>query len=383
MLGASTPCANVNLSWPSWAQNRMNSFLKGRGRLLIALSAVALTAVGAQEPLTTLRSQSSVVLVPTLVRTKTGEIIYGLHANDFIIEDDKVQQDVKLDDSPEREPVSLVVAIQVGRKASSQFKKRADLSLYDRFYSEAERKDCRLRKLACPTALGGLGSMLEDFLNASNGEIALVTFDSMVYRFQDFTHSAAKLSERLTKLTPGDSGAAILDAVRYSLQLLDSRPKSNRHILLLISESRDHGSMTMTQPEFVQQLAVSNTIVCSLTFSPMRSELAEDFRSIPSDDQSFNLLAPLEAALGSLRKNAAVGVTDVMGGENRKFKDKRTFDAAFASVVNDIRGSYFLSFQPRQPTPGLHSIRVRLRNPSKDAVLTSRTEYWAVEHHPQ
>jgi hypothetical protein len=321
------------------------------------------------------------VLVPTLVRTKAGEIIYGLQAKDFVVADSGVEQEVTLDDSPEREAVSLVVAIQVGGKASMQFKRKPDLSLYDRFYSESDRKDCRLRKRPCPTAIGGLGSMLEEFVNATKGEVAVVTFDSLVHLFQDFTQNPAAVSERLTKLTPGDNGAAILDAVRYSLKILDSRPKANRHIVLLISESRDHGSLTTTVPDFVQELAVSNTLICSFTFSPMRSEFAEGLRSIPSDDENFNLLVPLEAAIGSLRKNVAVGVTDVMGGENRKFKDKMTFDAAFASVVNDIRGSYLLSFQPKQPTPGPHTLHVRLRSPRKDLVLTSRTEYWALEHH--
>ena len=334
-----------------------------------------------QEPLPTLRSESNVVLVPTLVRTKGGEITYGLEAKDFVIEDDGIEQDVTLDESLEREPISLVVAIQVGRKASSQFKKRADTSLYDRFYSEAERKDCRLRKRPCPTAIAGLDAMLEAFMGETRGDVALVTFDSSVYLFQDFTADAATLSERLKKLTPGDDGAAILDALRYSAKLLDSRPKGRRRVLLLISESRDHGSLTATFQEIFQQLAVSNTLVCSLTFSPLRSEFVEDLKATPSDEK-FDLLVPLRASIGSLRRNVAEGVADVMGGENRKFKDKFSFDAAFASVANDIRGRYLLSFQPKHPSPGPHSIRVGLRNPRRDLVVRARSEYWAVERHP-
>ncbi len=351
------------------------------GFLLHAVLIVLILHIRAQEPLSTLRSESNVVLVPTLVRTKAGEITYGLQAKDFLIEDDGKEQDVTLDESSEREPVSLVVAIQVGRKASSQFRKRADMSLYDRFYSEEERKNCRLRRRPCPTAIGGLGSMLEDFANGTKSEIALVTFDSSPYLFQDFTEDAATLSERLKKMTPGDDGAAILDAVRYSVKLLDSRPKNRRHILLLISESRDHGSQAATFPEVFQQLTVSNTLVHSLTFSPLRSEFLEDLRATPSDEK-FDLLVPLRASIGRLRKNAALGVADVMGGEDRKFKDKRTFDAAFASMANDIRGSYLLSFQPKHPKPGPHSIQVRLRNSRGGLVLKARSQYWAVESHP-
>lgn len=338
-------------------------------------------SIHAQEPLPTIRSESNVVLVPTLVRTKAGEITYSLQAKDFIVEDNGVQQDVTLDESPEQEPVSLVVAIQVGHKASSQFKKRNDLSLYDRFYSEEQRKDCRKRIVPCPTAIAGLGTMLSDFMDQTKGEVALVTFDSLVYQFQGFTEDASKISERLTKLTPGDDGAAILDAVSYSARLLESRPRNRRRVLLLISESRDHGSMTTTALNLVQQLAASNTLVCSLTFSPLRGRFGEDLKALPSGE-NFDLLVPLRASIGTLHRNVAQGIAAVMGGEDGRFKDKTTFDATFASITNGIRGRYLLSFQPKQPKPGLHSIRVRLRGPRKNLVLRARSEYWAIERQP-
>jgi hypothetical protein len=353
--------------------------------LALFLQAVWITSllpISAQEPIATLRSESNVVLVPTLVQTKAGEIRYGLEAKDFVIEDDGVEQDVTLDESPEREPMSLVVALQVGHKASSQFKRKADTSLYDRFYSEEERKDCRLRKRPCPTAIGGLGSMMAAFMDETKGEAALVTFDSSVHLFQDFTEDTARFSDRLKALTPGDDGAAILDAVRYSVNLLDSRPKGRRRILLLISESRDHGSRMANFRDVFQQLAVSNTLVCSLTFSPLRSEFVEGLRANPTDDQKPNLLVPLSAWIGMLQKNVGQGIAEVMGGENRKFKNKVMFDAAFASVDNDIRGRYLLSFQPRRPKPGPHAIRVRLRDPQRDLVLRARSQYWAIEGHP-
>ena len=353
--------------------------------LALFLQAVRISShlpLSAQEPITTLRSESNVVLVPTLARTKAGEIRYGLKAKDFVIEDDGVEQDVTLDESPEREPMSLVVALQVGHKASSQFKRKADLSLYDSFYPEEERKDCRLRKRPCPTAIGGLGSMMAAFMDETKGEAALVTFDSSVYLFQDFTEDVARFSDRLKALTPGDDGAAILDAVRYSVNLLESRPKGRRRILLLISERRDHGSRMANFRDVFQQLVVSNTLVCSLTFSPLRSEFVEGLRANPTDDQKPNLLVPLSAWIEMLHKNVGQGIAEVMGGENRKFKNKATFDAAFASVDNDIRGRYLLSFQPRHPKPGPHAIRVRLRDPQRDLVLRARSQYWATEGHP-
>ncbi len=352
-----------------------------RGCLELALLLFVICPVRSQEPLSKIRSQSNVVLVPTLVRTRAGEITYNLQRKDFVIEDNGVEQEVTLDESPEPEPVSLVVAIQIGHKASSQFKRRNDLSLYDRFYSDEQRKDCRKRRVPCPTAIAGLGTMLSDFMEQAKGEVALVTFDSMVYQFQPFTQDAAKVSERLTNLMPGDNGAAILDAVSYSARLLESRPKNRLRVLLLISESRDYGSMTTTVPNLVEQLAATNTLVCSLTFSPLRGRFAEDLKALPSGE-NFDLLIPLRASIGTLKRNVAQAIAAAMGGEDRMFKDKATFDSTFASITNGIRGRYLLSFQPKQPKPGPHSIRVRLRDTRKDLVIRARSEYWAIERFP-
>ena len=56
---------------------------------------------------TTLRSQATVVLVPTLVKDQQGGVVYGLQAKDFIVEDDGAVQEARLDEAPEGQPISL------------------------------------------------------------------------------------------------------------------------------------------------------------------------------------------------------------------------------------------------------------------------------------
>ena len=50
----------------------------------------ALLIGGAASQETTLHTQSNVVLVPALARSPTGEMVYGLQAKDFMVEDDGV-----------------------------------------------------------------------------------------------------------------------------------------------------------------------------------------------------------------------------------------------------------------------------------------------------
>src|SRR5215472_14926935 len=70
---------------------------------------------------TTLHAQSNVVLVPTMVMDSQGEPICGLTQKDFFIQDDGVALPVRLDEAADSEPISLVVALQVGRKAKHEF----------------------------------------------------------------------------------------------------------------------------------------------------------------------------------------------------------------------------------------------------------------------
>jgi von Willebrand factor type A domain len=179
-------------------------------RIVMLLLVLGTTATP-QEP--TFNAQANVVLVPALVRDASGEVVYGLQAKDFVIEDDGVEQTPHLDESAEAGPVSVIIAVQRGRRAWREF--------------------ARIR---------GLASMLEPMLNQPNIETALVFFDSKLSLVRDFSSNPDLVEDDLKNLQAGDNGAAILDAVAYSVKLLNHQPEEHQRVLLLISENRDHGS---------------------------------------------------------------------------------------------------------------------------------------------
>src|SRR5207247_7612823 len=92
--------------------------MRRSGRVLILVLICAL-ATAQQEPDFT--SRANLVRVPTLVRDANGQAVYGLHAKDFIIEDDGVAQAVHLDAPAEVTPISLMIAVQCGRRANREF----------------------------------------------------------------------------------------------------------------------------------------------------------------------------------------------------------------------------------------------------------------------
>lgn len=92
---------------------------------------------------------------------------------------------------------------------------------------------------------------------------------------------------------------------------------------------------------------------------------------------SPDLLAPLLMASQSVRKNTPKTVASMTGGEYELFKSHRAFEERMLDFTNHLHSRYLLSFEPKNPKPGLHEIRVRLREPGKNVGL-ARTSYWAV-----
>ena len=321
---------------------------------VILLSAAADFTVAQEQP--TFRTQSNVVLVPTLVRAKSGEIVYGLEAKDFVVEDNGVPQTLHLDEAAEAEPVYLVVAVQVGR--------RADFELP------------RMR---------GLSSMLEPLIEQPGTKIALVSFDSGVHGIENFTSDEAVLKQDFRNLQPGDGGAAILDAVSYSVKMLDEVPKDRKRVLLLISETRDHGSQTATVDDVIKAIGNSTTVVYTLAFSPSKSNVLDTLKGNNNPDlhpeqtevhNDPDLLAPLVLAAQAMRKNMAKSIASQSGGEYEMFDSAKGFDARLNDFSNHLHSRYLLSFQPSRPKPGLHQLTVKLKEPGNSTVL-ARSSYWA------
>src|SRR5271156_2453385 len=121
--------------------------------LLFALLAAASAA--AQD---TIHTRSNVVIIPALVKNAKGEAVYGLGAKDFVVEDDGVERAVRLDEAAEGSAISLVIAIQRGRRANYEFP--------------------RIR---------GLSAMVDPIVGAGLGSVAVVEFDSQAELIQDFS----------------------------------------------------------------------------------------------------------------------------------------------------------------------------------------------------
>jgi VWFA-related protein len=319
---------------------------------ILCIAVISCSSLGQQNPV--FRGESQIVLVPALVHDSTGQTVYGLQAKDFVVEDDGVEQAIRLDERVDTQPISIVVALQIGRRARREFSR-----------------------------IGRLGSMLDDILAEGEAvsEVTVVQFDSRVRTVRGFTRDEGPIAAYLADISPGDKGAAILDAVDYSVRLLANLPKEHERVLLLISETRDHGSHKTNLEQVVEAVGRSNVVVYALPFSPSLSQVLDTERGLNKDEwrpagAPFDVGGPLLMTMNAMKKNVSKGLTSMSGGEYELFASHESFENGLFDFTNHLHSRYVLTFEPKQPHAGLHRLDVRLREPNDWAVL-ARTSYWA------
>jgi VWFA-related protein len=304
-----------------------------------------------------LRTQSNLVLVPVLVKDADGHIVYGLTQKDFVIEDDGAGQPVRLDESAESTPASVVVAVQTGRRAWREF--------------------MRMR---------GIGSLLTPVFNQLRSRVALVEFDSHVNLVENFSEAETLINQDLKKLEPGDNGAAIRDAIDFSISLLEKEPAERQRILLLVSENRDHGSHVTKTDDVVAAIGNSNTVVYALSFSPSLSQVLDTEKGLNRDEAHWDappdIIGSLLMIRNSMKKNITKTIAAMTGGEYELFTSRKGFEGRMVDFNNHLHSRYVLSFAPQRPHPGLHQIRVRLKQPLPGVSVLARGSYWAVDTSP-
>jgi VWFA-related protein len=339
-------------------------------------------ATGAQSPpeaVASLRTKSSLVLVPTLVRTTEGRPVYTLSAADFILRDDGVPQTVHLDEDAFRQPLALALVLQTGGGD----------------HLAAMRK---------------LGEMLGSITGAVPSRTAVIAFDSTPHLELPFTARIDDAAGALSSLQNGDNGAAILDALALAVDQLGKQPPAYRRAILLVSETFDRGSKIALE-DSLRRIGEADAVIYSVAFSTTRAEMKREAGSAlqsstpgppggcmshePGEEPKhgmqraeqawdcLSLLAPplvavkmaAQAAQNALRANVPESVARMSGGEYFRFHDAAGMERDLSALSNHIPNRYLLSFQPQSPHPGPHRIEVALPD-YPHLRINARDLYW-------
>ncbi|SEG43093.1 VWFA-related domain-containing protein [Bryocella elongata] len=366
-----------------------------RTTLLAAMSAAVACVASAQTDSTTpavdaqpagdaqtatISVRSNLVVVPALVKTKSGDIVFTLGKDDFQLTDNGIPQKLRLEEDTGGEPLALVIVVETGSDGAEK------LHQY-----------------------GQLGALLDNVIGAVPRKVAVVGFDSAPTVEQPFTPSLNAVNITLGSLQPGDQKAAIYDALSFAVEMLRKQPTSYRRAILLFSETLDHGSHT-SLVDTLHAVADTNTTIYTVSFNSTKAELkhggaissshdpgpahgcfAHDDTIAPAmqptrSQQNFDcfaqLIPPLRLAkmaaiaLGnSMRRNVPETVSKLTGGEYYSFNNEKSMQRALLTIANHVPNRYVLSFRPSSPTTGFHTIQLTLPD-HVNLRVEARNGYW-------
>ena len=199
----------------------------------------------------TFSARSNLVLVPVLVKSKAAKIVFSLTADDFILTDNGIPQAVRIEEGALGQPLALAVIVQTGGQGASHL------------------RDYR-----------NLGPVLDAVIGGVRHSVAVIGFDSTPRLEQDFTPDTDAAAETIATLHEGNSGAAILDALSFGIQLLREQPPAYRRAVLLLSETVDNGSQTSFD-DAVRAVQDTNTAIYSFGLSTTQAAVKHEASKLP------------------------------------------------------------------------------------------------------
>jgi VWFA-related protein len=312
---------------------------------LLSFTLPSLAQVVAQAPSiepeqTTISATSRLVIVPTLVQSRSGALVTNLRTQDFHLTDNGVEQTL-LAEQLDRQPLAVVVLMQTGGAAPHQFQNYRTFNIL----------------------LNALLNTTPDVKIArAPHKVALVTFDSRLREIWNFPPRVDGLKHAFAHPEGGDSGAAILDALNCGLALLEQQPSSYRRILVLLSQSKDENSQVSAE-DIVHRLAASNTTVYSISFTHRSTK-------------PHAIQTTLEEAAKAMRENPAAEAAALSGGEHSALNREDELEHTLSVLATDFANTYMLSFHPTASQNGLHTLQVQLASKSSRHSVKARAIYW-------
>jgi VWFA-related protein len=312
------------------------------------------------------------IVAPVLVTDRSGNIVDGLEPAQFHLWDNGKEQNIHVDVT--YEPISLVVAIECSARAESVLNQIKP----------------------------SMGSLIPTVIGAQ-GEAAILKFDGRIMLMQDFTNDTDKIKVAVNKINAGSSGTRVIDAVDRGVYMLRHRPKNNRRIILVVSETRDEGSETRLKEALID-VNIENVQVYFVDISQLAVRLTEkpDIRPEYIDPTTMN--APLGIpntpttaqqnygmenrvqfvpllkeifidAKGIFVKDPAKQFSVASGGAQFLFLRRKGLEDAVQKISEELHSQYMITYAPTNGSEGgYHTIEVSIER--SNLICKTRPGYY-------
>src|SRR5262245_55888378 len=316
-----------------------------RGRLISGMAAVALIAgaaqiggqaqqatPGQQPPVATFRSSVDLVRVTAVVRDHKGRFVQDLSARDF-----------EVLDSGRTRPITEFRHDRAGVSVALLF----DVSGSMEGHLAAARE---------------AGNHVLGWLDATEDEAAVYTFDTRLDVVTPFTSGLKMLPPSMNSITP--FGATSLhDAIAETAQKVEGRTGKRRAVVVLTDGNDTASHLTPAQ---VSAIASEIDIPVYL------------FGIVPSIDNPTSEMGTNSVASSALG-GALADLSTWTGGHAFVASTPAQRSAAAHQIIEELRHQYLIAFEP-SGNPGWHPLVVRARQ--KDLIVRARSGYIAGQSSP-
>ena len=297
------------------------------GRILNPLTRrafLALPAIAAAQEVT-FKTDVSLVRLLVTVKNAVGELVGGLEQSDFSITDNGAPQSVAVFERRTAQPLSVVLALDISGSTASNLKYQTESLIR---FSKALFAD-----------------------GNPDDAAALLTFNWEVVRRANFTRKLSTIESALRGIK-SEAGTSLYDGILLSADELKRR--EGRRVLVLITDGGDTTSST----DFHKALEAAHkadAVIYSVLIVPI------------ANDSGRNVGG----------ENALTQFSNGTGGRVFLPTVGPALDAAFATILRDLRTQYLVGYYPKAVPLSknrFHTVKLSLRDPALSA--QTRTGYY-------
>jgi VWFA-related protein len=334
-------------------------------RVLIALFAVFLASTAkvdlARGQTPPIRSRVNEVVLPVTVLNAKGAMVLNLSENSFHIFDNGEEQKIDGFDLG-GDPLAIALVVET----SSHVRPMAE-------------------------AIRNMAIIFTETVMASQGQAALITYDSKIDLKQPFTQDHDAITRAMGNLSFTEADMRLYDAMAAAVRQLQQQPNVRR-IMLVIGESQDRTSNAKLG-DILRDTQRANITMYSVGLSSTAAELngggeanrvplprslppARTYQPPPDQVHGayFDVLTPavwlLSRTTNEIKNHQLEVASAATGGIHYGTLNSRTMQAALDKIGSELHAQYIISYAPSAAnTLGFHQIRVVVDQPK----LTVRT----------
>lgn len=320
-----------------------------------------------------IRVQSILVTTPVTVINHNGDFVSDLDEKDFKIFDNGVQQPIQRFEIAS-EPIAMVILVQTDNTMASL--------LYQ---------------------IRGLGPVFSDLLAGPDGHIAVIGFADKPTLLQDFSNNRDQLKATLGQIDAFGLKAHLNDALMQAMRMLETRPETERRVIVAFSEGADRGSEN-DKNDVVRRATADEVTIYGMHLSRAEAALRQPPEQHPMDPLNANVTRPQPPGTVPTSTNAdRVWGTPIQGvpiltaaGEtisSEFIKNSLEYYAGFTGGVyyshwsnaklqdqlnrigDEVHSQYEIAYKPTTlAQAGFHRIEVEVEKP--DLKLRARAGYF-------